>query len=397
VINDDNRRAITALADRLESGADDLAAGITRLCRDELPGFADMAPAAVHAATCNILMLVLRRLREGGGLDAAEMGLIAERARGWASAGVPLPFIVRGFQLGVREMLAAMEAEADAVGLDASGVLYLHDFAWEFTSTSTGVLAEVEREIGAALVRTDVTGADFLRDAAHGRLTAQRLADEAPAHGLDPETEYVAVRAHPGDAAAVTAIDASVRRSGATADQRTLQTSVDDEFFGLAPQCPSAPEGALIAVGPPARLSEAHESFAAAGEALEAASAFGLTGTVDLGSLGPLPLALADERLAEMLAARHLERLDSQSRAGKEIEQTVLTLLDHDQNVERAAAALHLHGNTVRYRVRRFRELTGLDLHCTDDLVTAWWLLKWRTARRSQLLARTIVVPSSGA
>jgi hypothetical protein len=68
-------------------------------------------------------------------------------------------------------------------------------------------------------------------------------------------------------------------------------------------------------------------------------------------------------------------------RTGEEIEQTTLTLLDLDQNVDATAGRMHLHRNTVRYRVNRFRGLTGLDLRRTDDRVTAWWLLKWRQAR----------------
>ncbi|MFE7721735.1 helix-turn-helix domain-containing protein [Nocardia rhizosphaerihabitans] len=36
---------------------------------------------------------------------------------------------------------------------------------------------------------------------------------------------------------------------------------------------------------------------------------------------------------------------------------------------------MYLHRNTVRNRLTRFAELTGLDLDRTDDLVVAWWLL----------------------
>jgi hypothetical protein len=32
----------------------------------------------------------------------------------------------------------------------------------------------------------------------------------------------------------------------------------------------------------------------------------------------------------------------------------------------------------VRHWLTRFRELTRLDVRETNDLVLAWWLLKWR-------------------
>lgn len=42
--------------------------------------------------------------------------------------------------------------------------------------------------------------------------------------------------------------------------------------------------------------------------------------------------------------------------------------------------AMHVHRNSVRHRVSRFQEFTGLDIQQTDDLITTWWLLKWRYA-----------------
>lgn len=44
------------------------------------------------------------------------------------------------------------------------------------------------------------------------------------------------------------------------------------------------------------------------------------------------------------------------------------------------ARRLTVHPNTVRYRVKRFEQLTGLDLRRTEDLVTSWWLLNRRRA-----------------
>ncbi|MGZ4174216.1 MAG: helix-turn-helix domain-containing protein, partial [Solirubrobacteraceae bacterium] len=101
------------------------------------------------------------------------------------------------------------------------------------------------------------------------------------------------------------------------------------------------------------------------------------------GALGPLPLVAEADALAARLSARHLRELDERGQAGREIEDTVSTLLELDRNIEATAAQLHLHRNSVRYRVGRFRELTGLDLRRTEDLVTTWWLLKRRRSARS--------------
>ena len=94
--------------------------------------------------------------------------------------------------------------------------------------------------------------------------------------------------------------------------------------------------------------------------------------------LGPRPLVLAAAPVAAGLAARHLEGLEGPGRANTDIEETTRVYLECDQDVRETALRLAVHQNTVRYRIQRFHELTGLDLKRTEDLVTTWWLLNRR-------------------
>ncbi len=153
--------------------------------------------------------------------------------------------------------------------------------------------------------------------------------------------------------------------------------------LGLSPQRPVIAEGTL-ALGEACVMADARQSFLATGPALDAALAFGREGIVELADLGPLPLALGADDLAEALERRHFEALDREGQSGRDVEETVRALLEHDQNADEVSRALHVHRNTVRYRLGRFRELTGLDLRRTDDLVTSWWLLARRAARRAR-------------
>jgi len=54
---------------------------------------------------------------------------------------------------------------------------------------------------------------------------------------------------------------------------------------------------------------------------------------------------------------------------------SVRTWLEHDRRTAEAAAALHVHPNTLAYRVRRFEELSGRSLHATTDLAEVWLAL----------------------
>jgi DNA-binding PucR family transcriptional regulator len=70
----------------------------------------------------------------------------------------------------------------------------------------------------------------------------------------------------------------------------------------------------------------------------------------------------------------------------RELVGTAMAYLDHGQRLDHTAAALHVHPNTVRYRLRRLHELTGVPLVpgapgtvlATVDL---WWALRtWRSS-----------------
>jgi DNA-binding PucR family transcriptional regulator len=49
--------------------------------------------------------------------------------------------------------------------------------------------------------------------------------------------------------------------------------------------------------------------------------------------------------------------------------ETLRAYLDCDLDVRRAADALYVHPNTVRYRLRRISELTGLDTQSFSGMV----------------------------
>ena len=381
-IEDEVRGAYARVAEFLKPRIDELAAELTEVFRQEIPHYADVPARIAHRNNRATLVLMVRRWERGEALDDADTDAIAQRAREWAMADFPFLLIARVFQIGLRRVIALVREHAGELELDARVLFAMQDQAWDWATLVSSVLGDVEREHAVSIARRDATHrADFLRDLAFGRMTAERLADDAAIYGLDLAQLYVAVRADVNDGAEASALEARIRQSGATSEHRVFQTVVDGRLLAVAPRAPKAPEDVTLAVGSPMLLQEVHRSFSEAEEALATARAFGVTGTVELTALGPLPLATAAGDLAARLEREHFGALDELGRTGEEIEQTALALLDLDQNVDATAARLHLHRNTVRYRVSRFRDLTGLDLRRTDDLVTAWWLLKWRQAR----------------
>lgn len=65
---------------------------------------------------------------------------------------------------------------------------------------------------------------------------------------------------------------------------------------------------------------------------------------------------------------RHpLQRLERADQRGKVLRRTIETWFAHDGRAQATANALHIHRNTLDYRLRRISEATGLDLANTDD------------------------------
>ncbi|WP_120002972.1 helix-turn-helix domain-containing protein [Nesterenkonia muleiensis] len=57
---------------------------------------------------------------------------------------------------------------------------------------------------------------------------------------------------------------------------------------------------------------------------------------------------------------------------------TVQAYLEADRSYNQAAKHLHCHANTVRYRIGRFQELTGVDVDSTEVMTSLMWFLEAR-------------------
>ncbi|MQA85124.1 MAG: PucR family transcriptional regulator [Streptosporangiales bacterium] len=57
------------------------------------------------------------------------------------------------------------------------------------------------------------------------------------------------------------------------------------------------------------------------------------------------------------------------------------SFLSHNRSWKNAAASLHIHKQTLVYRMRRIEEITGRNLNRTDDIVELWLALRAHTGR----------------
>ncbi|MCX4680643.1 PucR family transcriptional regulator [Streptomyces sp. NBC_01433] len=133
---------------------------------------------------------------------------------------------------------------------------------------------------------------------------------------------------------------------------------------------PTAPlhggTGAVAAEPGGLRGSLAQARYARAAAHTTAPAAAGLTSVDDLTTL-PALLAGVPLPVREVFSARTLGPLvDGDSASQRMLLETLEVFLAHNGSWARTAEALHLHVNTVHYRVRRIETLTGRDLSRLD-------------------------------
>jgi hypothetical protein len=137
------------------------------------------------------------------------------------------------------------------------------------------------------------------------------------------------------------------------------------------------------ALGPTVPRAELGEAWSIASAALRA---------VEAGAIETDGLLVADEHLpevllfesgglAERLAQRRLAQLDDLTPAGRaRMEETALAFVQHGGNAAAMARALHLHPQTIRYRLNRLRELFGDELDDPDGRFELELALRSRSA-----------------
>jgi DNA-binding PucR family transcriptional regulator len=145
-------------------------------------------------------------------------------------------------------------------------------------------------------------------------------------------------------------------------------------------------DGMLAALGPTTSLGEAPVSFARARAALALRRAGILPAEgLTIASEHLLTLMLhCDPSLTAELAARRLGPLQALVPVARErLEQTLLAWLRHGGNVPAAAAELHVHRQTVRYRLGSLRELFGEALDDPDRRLELELALRGRRSESS--------------
>ncbi|GIE49060.1 hypothetical protein Ani05nite_25940 [Amorphoplanes nipponensis] len=256
------------------------------------------------------------------------------------------------------------------------------------------VLLELDRYLGI-MERHVIAGHRAAeQDLARGReaagdrvLRALLLGDQPPPEdlvraGLRPEGRYHCLVSEVTDPGRLRSAGRRLATAGGTAG------TVRGRLVVLAPRLPATSDPGLLLVAAPAwPLPGIRGVYDLCLSALPLAARSGRPGLHALVEYaGDLALN-AQPLLAGLAATAVLGALRAGDDFHRELVSTAMAYLDHGQRLDHTAAALHVHPNTVRYRLRRLHELTGVPPAPGEPgegltvlaTVGLWWALRsWR-------------------
>lgn len=362
---------LTAVAQRLRARTNDLVDAQVRVLRglrsyDQVPD--DDLVRSCHRNVERVVATFTHRGRLPEHIEEDELASGRRRAL----QGVAADDVAEAYRAVLAVLRDAFIEEAAAASADPWAVLAGARRLWDLTDRYTGVLVSARQQVEIEDARRDEQRRMALvRRLLGGSVDPSELSAGGALRSVLNETEYWVsrCRVRSGDTGRL------IRHLEGTTRGRPLTTPVDEDVVAITATRPRALEGAVIAAAGPVPLAELPQAFTEASRVLTVAVRYGRTGVVDRSSLSVRMAVQQQTELGEQLYQRYLAALEG-TPAGRELLATVRAHLDHRRSVSATATALSVHENTVRYRLDRFRQLTGADLADTDVLVEVWWGLR---------------------
>ena len=305
-----------------------------------------------------------------------QQAVFREAGRVRALQGVSIDDMLHGWRIGLDELRASARAEATRLGLKDSAVLAFTDrcLAWADRGMLESTAEHRRTELDLAR-REQHVRANLVRQLLLGALGPSELRIQVLAYGLELGAIYVPFRVSVPSEVDVRAAERVLGVADGAGPRHGLAALIDGDLAGFSSRMPRVADGFVAGVGPGAALDGLAHPFTLASRALDAALAHGRSGLVTFDELGLLPAVLADDDVGRSLEHTILQPLRASGTGGAVILDTVRRYLANDRRLNETAAELHTHVNTIRNRLARFEQLTGRDLHRTEDLVETWWVL----------------------
>ena len=349
----------------------------------EIPHYATLDRSgldSVRTITAAYVEGCLQAAQERRGPSPSELSRMAESARLRARQGWPLSALLHGYRVAVGAWWDIVRSEIEQQPRDLTAVVELAAALLRYSDEAQSVVAESWSD------EAELLAAD--EDRRHHRLmqslmSGPRADASGPAEraGVELAGSYAVVlildpgnsRAHPRIAKALRALHLQPQVLAAPRPHDVLalwpQSATVRIEIERAIECMPGGSRLAVAVADP----EVTHGYAAALD--EAAQVLAVTGRRRPGvhRLDDVPLQAlvrqAGGRITEIVGGLLDPVREEDELRASDLLTTLRAYVDADASTRQAAAALHVHPNTVSYRLERVRALTGHDPRSLRDAV----------------------------
>lgn len=366
------------LLSRLESEVGEMAFDTADEIISTIPGYDHASREKVVKTAQQNLSMSTRMIMRGTEPQLDDVDHANETALDRIEEGVPLGSLLSGFRLSMRRIQRRLLDLAPEYGTPSEQLLEWSNVLWTLGDLFSTCVTAVYRDHEITRTVADSTR----RSEWIGRLVVGELDEAEILRGAAlykvPTDVPVRIIVAPLDEDAGVGVEAGLRRWAEAGGARLLTTVQSRSVTGVLvgdPEGGVLPAGVPLGLGSPALLTGLHRTFAMVHRVLSTAVDLGMTGIVDQDMLSWKLAVSSSPETTDMLRERYLVPLEDSRTFGEDLVTSVKAYLEHRLNVRAAAESIPVHVNTLRYRLRRFEELTGRDLGDVDTLVEVSWIL----------------------
>lgn len=364
---------VARICEQASADVDRLAEEIADRILADIPAYLETSATdrdELVASIADNVDVTLVGIAEGRGPSPEELEIRRRLGDRRARQNLPIDRLLRAHAIGHQHLWEALIERAEEVDpTSADRLLRASRTAWTWLHEVSGVIAEGHAAVnGRTAGATGALRQRFLDLLVLGD-AAEEAAGLAATLGLDPDGAFQAVAARPGDGVdPAAAIDAACDEHATTAavGRRggvVIAVTQPGASPALGEAIADATGASGIGIGQRRDgLAGARDSVGDARAALRLAQRRGTPVRFEEEWFAIL-VSQSEERLAPLLAGGR-----DAARRSPALAETVLAFAEVGPSTAATADRLHVHPNTVNYRLNRWQELTGWDVRTADGM-----------------------------
>ena len=365
---------LAELINELEAALPELQAKTVEDIFTQLESYKDVTDAALQASISRNLQMAVSSLREGKAPTSDEVEGAVTTSTERFHSGVAVDQVILAFRMSFSRIherfidLAITRLRTEEL---TKGSMVLTGVSDAFTLRAVSTFNKLQ-------VQSAVADASRRAGALRTLLSGKTLSiEEKTVLSINSSERYAAIRALVPEGEDPETVRSVLEESGSKPGAKAVVVLEDqNSCAGLVSQRPKPQGKTIVGIGPFLPMVESPLSDLVATQSAQLSSNLGRTGLQGIPELNWRLAAIKDDYVDSLFRKRFLEPIEAKGEFSEELLNTIRTWMLNGRVVSRTAEVMHVHQNSVRYRLGKFSELTGFDSDDIDDLIGLAWVLE---------------------